>query len=252
MNLRQQLRRSRSAFASNFGALGQPSSAASALPVNLRQQLRRSLSTSQATSALPANLTSNFGGPGRPRHQLRSTVASTVHLPPRRHPQKCSCSAVTHGISNTSFSWCQCCFSAAQWSRDCTQLTTRPSPPIRTRSVRRCGSPALLVRNATPVETQAQRQVNCGALLGTKVALDTCEGEHVPHVLLHEACEHFVFQEKGALRRSLSRSSTQVSPIRSRKAPSGTKLSCNGERHIRHDTRPHDQPPAPSHWSEMN
>ena len=135
------------------------------------------------------------------------------------------------------------------------QLTTRPSPPIRTRTVRCCGSPALLVRNAISVETQAQRQVVFGALLGTKIALDTCEGEHVrhvPHVLLHEACEHFVFQEKGALRRSLSRSSTQVSPVRSRKAPSGTKLSCNGGRHIRYETRPHDQPPAPSHRSEMN
>ena len=43
-----------------------------------------------------------------------------------------------------------------------------------------------------------------------------------------------------------------AAPVRSRKAPRGTKLSCNGGRHIRYETRPHDQPPAPSHWSEMN
>ena len=47
--------------ASNFGALGQPSPATSALPVSTRQQLRRSFSTSPATSALPVNLASNFG-----------------------------------------------------------------------------------------------------------------------------------------------------------------------------------------------
>ena len=38
----------------------------------------------------------------------------------RRHPQKDSCSVVTHGVSNTSFSLCQCCLCAAQsWNRDC-------------------------------------------------------------------------------------------------------------------------------------
>ena len=31
-----------------------------------------------------------------------------------------------------------------------------------------------------------------------------------------------------------------------------TEVSCNGGRHIRYETRPHDQPLAPSHWSEMN
>ena len=30
------------------------------------------------------------------------------------------------------------------------------------------------------------------------------------------------------------------------------KLSCNGVRHIRIETLPHDQPLAPSQWLEMN
>ena len=31
-----------------------------------------------------------------------------------------------------------------------------------------------------------------------------------------------------------------------------TEVSWNGGRHIIYETRPHDQPLAPSHWSEMN
>ena len=65
--------------------------------------------------------------------QKKSTMASTVHMPPRRHPQEDSCSVVTHGVSNASFSLCQCCFSAAQcWNRDCTttlhaSFSTKPN-----------------------------------------------------------------------------------------------------------------------------
>ena len=90
VNPRQQLRRSRSTFASNFDTPGQP-----------RQQLRRSRSTSPATSALPVNLrqqplqTSNLGAPGQPspatsalpvnlRQQLRrsqSTLAGNSGTP---------------------------------------------------------------------------------------------------------------------------------------------------------------------------
>ena len=51
----QQLRRSRLAFASNFGAPGQPSPATSALAVSLRQQLRRSRSTFASNTKAPAN-----------------------------------------------------------------------------------------------------------------------------------------------------------------------------------------------------
>ena len=71
----------RSSFASHFGAPGKPSPATSVLPVNLRQQLRRSRQQlrrswsalasnfgapsqpSPATAALPFNLASNFGAP---------------------------------------------------------------------------------------------------------------------------------------------------------------------------------------------
>ena len=88
-------------------------------------------------------------------------------------------------------------------------LTTRPSPPNRTSCVRRCESPALS-RRSTPQScasgvrrhlrgTQTQRQVVLDAVLGTKVALHTlklrwncCERAHVPRVLLHATCEHFV------------------------------------------------------------
>ena len=77
VNLRQQLRRSRATFASNFGAPGQPSPATSALPGNFRQQLRRSRSTSPATSAPLLNLASSFGGPGQPRQQLRRSRSTS-------------------------------------------------------------------------------------------------------------------------------------------------------------------------------
>ena len=53
--------------------------------------------------------------------------------------------------------------------------------------------------------------------LAKKVSLETpkllwncCERAHVSRVLLHEICEHFLYQEEGAPRRSLGRSSSQV------------------------------------------
>ena len=55
--------------------------------------------------------------------QKMSTTASSVHLPPHPYPQKYSCFSgefQTLGVSNTSFSWCQCCFSVGQcWNRNC-------------------------------------------------------------------------------------------------------------------------------------
>ena len=139
-----------------------------------------------------------------------------MHLPPHRHPQKYSCSVVTQGVSNTSFSLCQCCFSAAQrWNRDSTKAphASFSTNPNMKRSALwesiSSGAQRHLRGGPSPASAQAQRQVVNGALHGTKIALDTCEGEHVPHVLLHEACELFVFQEKGAPRRSLCRSSSQ-------------------------------------------
>ena len=71
VNLRQQLRRSQSTFASNFDA-----------PVNPRQQLRRSGQTSPATPALLVNLCqqlrpSHFGAPTQPSP---ATLALLVNL----------------------------------------------------------------------------------------------------------------------------------------------------------------------------
>ena len=73
---RQQLRRSRSTFASNqqLRCSRSTSPATSKLPVNLRQQLQ----SSRATFA------SNFGAPEQPRQQLRrsrSTSPATSALP---------------------------------------------------------------------------------------------------------------------------------------------------------------------------
>ena len=62
--------------------------------------------------------------------QKMSTTASSAHLPPHPYPQKYSCFSgefQTLGVSNTSFSWCQCCFSVGQccfsaaqcWNRNC-------------------------------------------------------------------------------------------------------------------------------------
>ena len=59
-------------------------------------------------------------------------------------------------------------------------------------------------------------------MLGTKIALDTpkllwncCERAHFSRVLLHMTLEHFVYQEEGAPRRSLGRSSPATSATHS-------------------------------------
>ena len=113
---RQQLRRSLSTFASNFGAPGQPSPATSALPVNLRQQLRRSVNLATNFGG-PVNLAGNFGAPGQPRQQLRCswpTSPATSSLPAKlasalpvnlrqqlRQPrQALRCSQSTHERTN--------------------------------------------------------------------------------------------------------------------------------------------------------
>ena len=55
--------------------------------------------------------------------QKMSTTASSVHLPPHPHPQKYFCFSgefQTLGVSNTSITWCQCCFSVGHcWNRNC-------------------------------------------------------------------------------------------------------------------------------------
>ena len=57
---------------------------------------------------------------------------------------------------------------------------------------------ALLVRDAVSWRKVSLHTQNCG------------ERAHVPRVLLHETRKHFVYQEEGAPRRSLGRSSSQV------------------------------------------
>ena len=74
---RRQLRRSQSTFASNFGAPGQSNFAC------LRQQLRRSRSTSPATWALPVKIASNLGALGQP-----SPATSALPVNPRQQTRR--------------------------------------------------------------------------------------------------------------------------------------------------------------------
>ena len=195
-----------------------------------------------------------------PSHCSLVVQCADGHGPTRKHsyvgnPQEDSCSVVTHGVPNTSFSLCQCCLSAAQcWNRDCTTThhTSFSTNPNKKRSALWEPSTSGAQRHPPwrPKPSVKSSLVPC---LAQWLRLTPAKEKTFPSVLLHEACEHSVFQET----RCTTSESQPLQHPSSRQFEAGRHQAERNCLATADDTsdmipRPHDQPPAPSHWSEMN
>ena len=203
----------------------------------------------------------------RPHQKSPLAPAESVRNGTQRAPasthrtQKYSCFQwwfQTLGFSNTSFSWCHCCFSVAPvllsvGTATVPKLTTRPSPPNRTSGARRCES-ARSRRNthstvlrfycSTPSPWRPKPSVKSSLMLccaAQKLCLTRQSG---CEIAVRELPFSTFFSTKVARRRSRGRSGsqspcTECEPFKKTRRTSLVTLLyiCCSDKHPQH--RPH-------------